>query len=463
MQQSEVVPRDSSRVGRSWRRLLVRIALLGVILSTGGSGRAQTTDSIATAGSASNQPASAQSNRAPLRLILGTVTEQRKYSIRVASGEEDLEVAIPDGVAIDQRLDRPRLDLANRLLTQELPGSQATGAEFGQAIEFQLPLPQPLGLLAEFSHPNERRRLLGDNPKRLIRYRLLPLENLPADSGNELTLTAEVKAVDANGLMTLAVGNEEWTAELGNRDARLGARSIADLKPFEAEVEVLADWIDNRWVAQEILFRRIARSESVGEQPRLLLLGDEVSLSVLHSLRKQLAGRYSVYHPPENCRGTAQWNRLPLWLGPYRQEGYRWDTIVFNVGLGDLSTEEVEYAKRLKLAVNLLRQTDAKLIWLTTTPLPSAWEPPAGPAAGKMTREQAQQKIARLNEIALEVLADFPAIKQYDLGAQVSAEREGKLLAWSRQSSAVFGPEQSGLVAEWIISQLAAPQPEAPK
>ncbi|MFO0262654.1 MAG: hypothetical protein ACK53V_13575, partial [Planctomycetota bacterium] len=61
------------------------------------------------------------------------------------------------------------------------------------------------------------------------------------------------------------------------------------------------------------------------------------------------------------------------------------------------------------------------------------------------------------------VLADFPAIRQYDLGAQISAEREGKLQVWSRQSSAVFDPEQSALVAEWIISQLAAPQPEAPK
>lgn len=77
------------------------------------------------------------------RQIFGMVIEQRKYSLRVASGEEDLEIALPDGVPIDQRLDKPRLDLESHLLTQELPASQAEGAEFGKPVEFQLSLPHP--------------------------------------------------------------------------------------------------------------------------------------------------------------------------------------------------------------------------------------------------------------------------------------------------------------------------------
>lgn len=400
------------------------------------------------------QPPSPAFSPESRRLILGTVVEQRKYSIRIASGDEDLEVAIPDRVLIDQRLDRPKLDLTSNMLIQELPGSQAVGAEFGRPIEFKLPLPRPLGLLAEFSHPNERRRLLGDNPKRLIRYRLLPVEELPPAESDELKLVAEVKSVDANGLVTLLSGGQELIAELGNRDARLGGRSIADLKPFATEVEVQADWLDNRWVAQEILFRQVGSIDPEDQQPRLLVLGDEVSLSYLHSLRRLLVDKYSVHHPPENCRGTAQWNRLPLWLGPYRQPGYRWDTIVFNVGLGDLSTSESDYAARLKQAIASLKKTEARMVWLSTTPLPTAWEPATGPAAAKLTRDEAQLKVNRLNQIAREVLREFPEIKQIDLGSQVQSEQNGKLQEWFRQPGCSFEPDQSEWVANWIKDEL---------
>lgn len=436
-------------------RIVSRILLLGAFLVGGAHvGGDPASGQVTVPEQSTGQPPSPAATAESRRLILGTVIEQRKYSIRIASGDEDLEVAIPDRLTIDQRLDRPKLDFTNNLLIQELPGSQAEDAEFGRPIEFKLPLPRPLGLLAEFSHPNERRRLLGDNPKRLIRYRLLPVEELPAAKSNELKLVAEVQSVDANGLVTLLAGDEELIAELGNRDARLGGRSIADLKPFATEIEVLADWIDDRWVAQEILFRQVAPANPEDQQPRLLLLGDEVSLSYLHSLRRLLADKYSVHHPPENCRGTVQWNRLPLWLGPYRQPGYRWDTIVFNVGLGDLSTSESDYAARLKQAIASLKKTEARIVWLSTTPLPTAWEPATGPAAAKLTRDEAQLKVNRLNQIAREVLREFPEIKQIDLGSQVQSEQNGKLQEWFRQPGCSFEPDQSEWVAKWIKDEL---------
>lgn len=455
MQRSTSVIRDGFEDDRAyfWALMAAALLLSGSIL-TGGQAWGQGPAREPTSGLAATQELRARSEQQTKRLILGTVIEQRKYSIRVASGEDDFEVAIPDGVMIDQRLDRPKLDLNNRVLTQELAGSQADGAEFGRPIEFKLPLPQPLGLLAEFSHPNERRRLLAEQPKRLIRYRLLPLEQLPSEANGELTLAAEVKAVNEQGQVKLALGGEEFEAELGNRDARLGGCSIADLKPFQSEVEVSAEWIDNRWVAQEILFRQIAPANLTDDRPRLLLLGDEVSLSYLHSLRRQLSDSYLVHHPPENCRGTSQWNRLPLWLGPYRQQGYSWNTIVFNVGLGDLSTSETEYGQRLKETIKLLKQTEAKLVWLSSTPLPAAWETPAGSAAARLTREQAQAKIERLNQIAQDVLGDFPEVKQIDLGSQVRAEQAGKLRPWFQQTNCNFDPASSELVAGWIVTSL---------
>ena len=78
------------------------------------------------------------------RKIFGTVIEQRKYSLRIASGGEDLEIAVPDKVPIDQRLDKPRIDLASNLVLQELLGSQTQGSSI--PIEIQDALPEQLGI-----------------------------------------------------------------------------------------------------------------------------------------------------------------------------------------------------------------------------------------------------------------------------------------------------------------------------
>lgn len=392
------------------------------------------------------------------RKILGTVIEQRKYSLRVASGEEDLEVAVPDKVPIDQRLDKPRIDLASKLVLQELLGSQEPGSAI--PIEIQDALPEQMGIVVEFAHINERRRVMSENPKKLIRYRLLPAELLPSEPENDLILTAKVIGVDERGQLTLQTEKEELVAELGNRDGRLGARTIADLRPLESEVEIQADWIDGKWVAQTIVYRRIKLfgSQSQTSVPRMLILGDEVSLSYLHNLRKEFAGKYLIHHPPENCRGTTNWERLPMWLGPYRQAGYEWDVIVFNFGLGDLNTESSAYRAALKSIVPQLRATKAKLIWLSTTPLPNGWEANPTSTGKKMSRIEAQAKIKELNAIASEEVKTAGDVLAIDLSSAIESELETRFANWSSGRSPMFNREQSELMAKQL-GQILESQP----
>jgi hypothetical protein len=390
------------------------------------------------------------------RKIFGTVIEQRKYSLRIASGEEDLEVAVPDKVPIDQRLDKPRIDLASGVVLQELLGSQASGSSI--PIEIQDTLPEQLGIAVEFAHLNERKRIMSENPKKLVRYRLLPLEQLPSDPENELLLTGKVLSVDERGQVVLQTSNEELLAELGNRDGRLGGRNIADLRPFETDVEILADQIDGKWVAQSVLFRRVKWTSTKNEEatPRILVLGDEVSLSYLHSLRKKLSGTHEVYHPPENCRGSVNWERLPIWLGPYREAGYRWDVIVFNLGLGDLHTEVAQYRSALKSILPQLRATGARLVWLSTTPLPNAWEGTVANTGRKISRADAQAKIKELNLAAGEELASSSDIQQVDLSGEMENKMESSFASWAAGRSPMLSREQSEWVAEKIQQSLQA-------
>lgn len=100
--------------------------------------------------------------------------------------------------------------------------------------------------------------------------------------------------------------------------------------------------------------------------PRVLLIGDSVSRGYTLAVRAALAGRANVHRAPENCGGTSRGvAKLDLWLG----DG-KWDVIHFNFGIHDRATPLADYTRRLEQIITRLRQTGAKLIWASTTPIP---------------------------------------------------------------------------------------------
>ncbi len=122
--------------------------------------------------------------------------------------------------------------------------------------------------------------------------------------------------------------------------------------------------------------------------PRVLLLGDSISIGYTPTVRKQLAGVANVHRAMENCgpttRGLAH---LDQWLG----DG-KWDVVHFNFGLHDLAQVDTagqrvdlekesgsggkpqvplpQYEKNMRQLIDRLRETGATLIWCTTTPVP---------------------------------------------------------------------------------------------
>lgn len=117
--------------------------------------------------------------------------------------------------------------------------------------------------------------------------------------------------------------------------------------------------------------------------PRVLLIGDSISMGYTLPVRTALHGRANVHRPAENGGDTGRGLRkLEAWLG----EG-RWDVIHFNFGLHDLKyldeagkyvppeegrqvTPLPQYEANLRELVARLRRTGAKLIFATTTPVP---------------------------------------------------------------------------------------------
>jgi hypothetical protein len=108
--------------------------------------------------------------------------------------------------------------------------------------------------------------------------------------------------------------------------------------------------------------------------PRVLLIGDSISMGYTVPVRHLLQTTANVYRIPENGGPTTNGvAKLEAWLGDKP-----WDVVHFNFGLHDLKimddgshqVEPRQYEENLRTIVTRLRRTGAKLIWATTTPVP---------------------------------------------------------------------------------------------
>ena len=160
----------------------------------------------------------------------------------------------------------------------------------------------------------------------------------------------------------------------------------------------------------------MARIEDVAGLPRVLLIGDSISIGYTVPVREMLKGDANVHRPLTNCgpttKGVAE---LENWLG----DG-KWDVIHFNWGLHDLkymgpqgqnladpkekdSHQQVAidaYKTNLQKLVARLKKTKAKLIWRTTTPVPKGCK---GRVVGDSAKYNAvAKKIMDENNIAID-------------------------------------------------------------
>ncbi len=105
--------------------------------------------------------------------------------------------------------------------------------------------------------------------------------------------------------------------------------------------------------------------------PRVLIIGDSISIGYTPRVRKLLDGKANVHRPKTNCRWSAFGNENVLqWIGDEK-----WDLIHFNFGLWDWygwsqenkSTPQT-YATSLDGVVRKLKKSGARLIFAVTTP-----------------------------------------------------------------------------------------------
>lgn len=186
--------------------------------------------------------------------------------------------------------------------------------------------------------------------------------------------------------------------------------------------------------------------EDVAGLPRVLLIGDSISIGYTVAVREELKGQANVHRPLTNCGPTINGiQQIDSWLGDKK-----WDVIHFNWGLHDLkymgpegsnladpkdaaSHQQVplaEYEKHLQTLVARMQKTGAKLIWCSTTPVP---EGSAGRVVGDAARyNEVAAKVMQEHGVAIDDLYAFaePQLAEIQLKANVHFSPEGsKILA----------------------------------
>lgn len=198
--------------------------------------------------------------------------------------------------------------------------------------------------------------------------------------------------------------------------------------------------------------------------PRVLIIGDSISIGYTLAVREELAGKTNLHRIPTNAGHTGMGiNGLPKWLA---EKNGKWDVIHFNFGLWDLCyrnpesknqgkrdkvkgtvTHSVEkYAANLEVIVKTLKKTGATLIFGTTTPVPEA-------EAGRIVGDD-----AKYNAAAVAVM------KKHDIAVNdLHSVMAGRMPKYAKKPGDVhFTDEGSVMLARQVAKSILEHLPPKP-
>jgi hypothetical protein len=146
------------------------------------------------------------------------------------------------------------------------------------------------------------------------------------------------------------------------------------------------------------------------------------------------------------------------WLGGYEAPERHWDAISFNFGHWDAGNTKGKYQQNLERVIAELKKTGAKLIWVTTCPVPEGLEKAGDLVDGKAPRRTSGVMKKYLNPWAAEVMKRHPEIAICHQWQFVRDNAGGVYTQWWAGKNVHFGGEAANelgrLLARHVLEAL---------
>ncbi len=178
--------------------------------------------------------------------------------------------------------------------------------------------------------------------------------------------------------------------------------------------------------------------------PRVLLIGDSISIGYTLPARERLKGKANVHRIPQNGGATeVGLEKMTAWLGKGK-----WDVIHFNFGLHDAKyTSETtqratreQYIENLRKLITPMKATGAKLVFATTTPVPMG---------GVLSPTRKFDRVEERNKLAVQLMQSSDvAIDDLYAVAKPIMEKHG------RPNDVHFASESYEVLAEAVAASI---------
>ncbi len=334
----------------------------------------------------------------------------------------------------------------------------------------------------------------GLNKPLLARFRKLDEENAKAAAAGEPFIVMEVMLLAENEELSDWENDDEYivglfVADQSSEKFREGSVQIngkpvsVRLRGVRAQVfirtEVRAEALsegfwescvygsrnEDRFVLNKIEMTQMVDPRKIDDPrlPRVLVIGDSISMNYHNAAKKECEGICNYYRIEGNSgsvdRGVLC---MELWLGDYKEKGLHWDLIQFNHGLHDLkqvydektdtygehNVPLVKYKACLEQEIVLLKKTGAKLMWCTTTPVQNNGDVWGTPPMGRRKDEDCV-----MNKAAMEVISKYPEIEVNDINSFI---RNNPAFDQWREGTDVhfWGEEEANLVGKAVADTI---------
>ena len=343
--------------------------------------------------------------------------EMRNFYIRNADGAIEVMLNANTKVGLQSRVQRGEFD------------ARKVEFEMGEK-QFSYDLPQNLYVKRNFKDA-EAIRQWEERGRRPIMDGKLYIASIPDQLPTLEKPWISGRFIRENGrFMDVQIGEAIYQIGTQGHDGQhriMGLLSQKDIKPFVQQAFIHGKMEGNIFHASEVCLRMLEDSKAQDDPNlgRYLFIGDSISGNYDKALRTALMGKLNIYHPPTNC-GPARKGaeNIVQWLGAFEQPGLGWDVISFNFGQWDSANTKARYQEDLEKVIAELKKTKAKLIFVTTTPIPSGYPDPSelGPD-NKATGRVLKTMERFINPWALEVMSRHPEIEICDQHALISSEK----------------------------------------